>query len=68
MSTTMKDPSNRRTLRRPALDRRTAMTLAADPTATDPVCRHAPARPAVDHILEQQAPSVSPFIYRGSKR
>ena len=45
-----------------------AMTLAADPTATDPVCRHAPARPAVDHILEQQAPSVSPFIYRGSKR
>lgn len=30
MSTTMKDPSNRRTLRRPALDRRTAMTLAAD--------------------------------------
>jgi len=43
------------------------MALAADPTATDPVCRYAPARPAVDHILEQQAPSASPFIYRDSK-
>jgi uncharacterized protein (TIGR03083 family) len=30
MSTTKKEPSNRRTLRRPALDRSTAMTLAAD--------------------------------------
>lgn len=41
-----------------------AMALAADATATDPVCRHAPARPVVDRIVAEQATAAAPFIYR----
>lgn len=44
-----------------------AMALAADATATDPVCRHAPARPIVDHIIAEQASTAAHFIYRTHK-
>ncbi|KQS83133.1 MULTISPECIES: pyrroloquinoline quinone biosynthesis protein PqqE [unclassified Rhizobium] len=45
-----------------------AMALAGDAAATDPVCRHAPSRPAIDEILAQQV-AVSPsFVYRSNKR
>ncbi|MFB2550504.1 pyrroloquinoline quinone biosynthesis protein PqqE [Ensifer soli] len=43
-----------------------AMALAADPAATDPVCRHAPTRGLVDAILAAEAAAPAPdFVHRG---
>ncbi|WP_119259198.1 pyrroloquinoline quinone biosynthesis protein PqqE [Shinella zoogloeoides] len=44
-----------------------ALALAADATATDPVCRHAPGRPVVDDILAREAPFETQLVYRNSK-
>ncbi|MCF3639640.1 pyrroloquinoline quinone biosynthesis protein PqqE [Rhizobium sp. TRM95111] len=41
-----------------------AMALASDPSVTDPVCRHSPARSVVDDAISQTAASPPPFKYR----
>lgn len=45
-----------------------AMALAGDAATTDPVCRHAPARHLVDHIISGQDPAPPDLIYRSHKQ